>query len=282
MTRKIREGAASETSIRPAFLHAASSTSTSFSFVAHEWSFEDSWSDLHWMESSDVEARRSEVVDRILWLSALLQGSAAERAAGIYPNIFLSKTSNSSIPLFPDSRTFDHGDPAGVRGKAHEERELAQHEATLQHAIWRPHATPSSSFPPGIIEFTELAGDHYPDLRDALWDLNGAPDEAREEGLPVPSNTALRNAQRLLHDMYRISPRRFEVYPTPDGEVAIDAPGGFGRSVRLLCDSHGGALCSVNMDGAHRRARYSDSRGLPDGFVREALAELERQDDPAT
>ena len=282
MTRTIREGAASETSIRPAFLHATSSTSTSSSFVAHEWSFEDSWSDLHWVESSDVEARRSEVVDRILWLSALLQGSAAERVAGIHPGIFLSKTSNSSIPLFPDSRTSDHGDPAGVKGKAHEERESAQCEATLQQATWRPHATPSSSFPPGIIEFTELAGDHYPDLRDALWDLNGAPDEAREEGLPVPSDTALRNARRLLHDMYRVSPRRFEVYPTPDGEVAIDAPGGFGRSVLLLCDSHGGALCSVNMDGAHRRARYSDSRRLPDGFVREALAELERQDDPAT
>ena len=52
----------------------------------------------------------------------------------------------------------------------------------------------------------------------------------------------------------------------------IDAPGGHGRSVLLLCDSEGGALCLVNMNGAHRRARYSDADLLPDGFVREALA----------
>ena len=62
----------------------------------------------------------------------------------------------------------------------------------------------------------------------------------------------------------------------PDGEIAIDVPGGPGRSVLLLCGSDGGALCSVNMNGAHRRARYSDARGLPDGFVSDALAELER------
>ena len=122
------------------------------------------------------------------------------------------------------------------------------------------------------------AGEHPPDLHDALHDLDQAKEEAREDEFPAPSGKALGNARRLLHTMYRISPRRFEVYPTPDGEIAIDAPGAPGRSVLLLCDSDGGALCLVNMNGAHRRARYSDTRGLPDGFVREALAELEQRD----
>ena len=81
--------------------------------------------------------------------------------------------------------------------------------------------------------------------------------------------------------MYGISPRRFEVYPTPDGEIAIDAPGGPGRSILLLCDSDGGALCLVNMNGDHRRARYSTAGILPDGFVRDALAELENESDQA-
>lgn len=119
----------------------------------------------------------------------------------------------------------------------------------------------------------KAAGEHPPDLCDALHDLDQAKEEAREDGLPAPSGKALGNAHRLLRAMYRISPRRFEIYPTPDGEIAIDAPGGFGRSVLLLCDSDGGALCLVNMNGAHRRARYSDTRGLPDGFVREALTD---------
>ena len=97
----------------------------------------------------------------------------------------------------------------------------------------------------------------------------------------MPSKLAMGNARRLLEAMYRISGRRFEVYPTPDGEVAIDAPGETGRSVLLLCDSQGGALVLVNMNGKHRRARYSDSNLLPDGFVREALAELKHHDDLA-
>ncbi len=145
-----------------------------------------------------------------------------------------------------------------------------------------PEATSSlGEFPPRIIEFMETVGGWDVDLRDALSDLDEAPAEAREEEFPVPSTHALANARRLLRAVYKLSPQRFEVYPTPDGEVAIDAPGGYGRSVLLLCDSDGGALCLVNMDGRHRRARYSDTGSLPDGFVREALEGLARRDELA-
>ena len=116
------------------------------------------------------------------------------------------------------------------------------------------------------------------DLYAALYDLRQATKEASEEGFPTPSDNALANANRLLKEMYGISQRRFEVYPTQDGEIAIDAPGGYGRSVLLLCDSQGGALCLVNMNGKHRRARYSSTDMLPDGFVREALTGLDHQD----
>ena len=112
------------------------------------------------------------------------------------------------------------------------------------------------------------------DLNDALCDLRGASDEAREEGFPLPSDLAIENANRLLRQLYQISPRRYEVYPTADGEIAIDAPGGPGRSVVLLCDSDGGALCMVNRNGDHRRERYSTTESLPDCFVLEALGEL--------
>ena len=130
----------------------------------------------------------------------------------------------------------------------------------------------------------EVADDMNSDLRAALRDLDAAEGEAQEEGFPVPSRMARENARRLLQAMHRISGRCLDVYPTPDGEVAIDVPGGPGgpgRSVLLLCDSEGGALCLVNMNGKHRRARYADSNGLPDGFVREALAELKQQDELA-
>lgn len=111
-------------------------------------------------------------------------------------------------------------------------------------------------------------------LSEALVDLDDARNEALEEGFPEPSSTALENAEHLLKEMYALSPRRFEVYPTPDGEVTIDAPDGHGRSVLLLCASDGSALCLVNMNGVNRRAWYRNTNSLPDGFVREALEEL--------
>ena len=120
------------------------------------------------------------------------------------------------------------------------------------------------------------------DLIDALGDLRGASDEARDEGFPLPSGLALENANRLLRELYRISPRRYEVFPMRDGEIAIDAPGGPGRSVVLLCNSDGGALCVVNMNGKHRRTRYNTAEEIPDGFIRESLDELSSEGDNAS
>ena len=110
-------------------------------------------------------------------------------------------------------------------------------------------------------------------LRAALSDLDEAVTDAAEEGFPRPTDDAIQSARRLLTQMYAIAPQRFEVYPTADGEIALDLPNERG-SVILLCDSRGGALCLVNANGVQRRARYSTATSLPDGFVREAFTEL--------
>ena len=114
-------------------------------------------------------------------------------------------------------------------------------------------------------------------LSEMLDDLNGAIEEAREEEFPIPSQVAMANAGRLLSEMHQILPRRFEIYPTPDGEIAIDAATGHGRSVILLCDSEGGALCLANLLSSHQRMSYTSISDLPDDFLRKALAELERE-----
>ena len=102
-------------------------------------------------------------------------------------------------------------------------------------------------------------------LRDALSDLDEVVAEALEEGFPRPADDAILSARRLLTQLYTIAPLRFEVYPTADGEIALDLPNERG-SVILLCDSRGGALCLVNVNGVQRRARYSSTTKLPDGF----------------
>ncbi|MCY4189284.1 MAG: hypothetical protein OXD30_12455 [Bryobacterales bacterium] len=111
-------------------------------------------------------------------------------------------------------------------------------------------------------------------LRASLRDLDDVPAEAGEEGFPQPARLALTTARRLLQELYTLRPSRLDVYPTPDGEVALVLRGGRRRSVLVLCGSSGSVLCSVNLDGKHRRASYDTAASLPDGFVREAVRDL--------
>lgn len=120
---------------------------------------------------------------------------------------------------------------------------------------------------------TEVAPLHRQALEEALADLRATPEEARHEGYPQPTQLALANAGRILHRMYALRPTRLEAYPTPDGEVAVVAPGNARRSAMVLCDSEGGVLCLVNVDGQRWRARYLTASSLPDGPLRDALRE---------
>lgn len=112
------------------------------------------------------------------------------------------------------------------------------------------------------------------ELAEAIAELDDVADYADEIEVETPSSTAFDNARRLLKAMYRISPRQYSVYPMPDGYIAIDARGRKGRIAVVMCGSDGGVLCLVTSEGNHRRARYSAAHNLPDGFIREALAEL--------
>ena len=111
-------------------------------------------------------------------------------------------------------------------------------------------------------------------LLDMLADLRDARAEAVEEGFPLPSDLSITIAERVLTATRRFSTRRFEVYPTPDGEIAIDMPID-GGSVLLLCDSDGGALCLVNLNGDKRQKRYPSAAELPDEFLIQAMSDLE-------
>ena len=113
-------------------------------------------------------------------------------------------------------------------------------------------------------------------LSDAFADLSHAVVEAEEEGFAIPSDLAMSNAKRLLSEMYEIAPQRFEVYPTPDAEIAIRALAPR-RSVILLCKPEGGALCLVNLKSGRRRKSYTTMDVLPDSFLKEALLDLKAE-----
>lgn len=137
---------------------------------------------------------------------------------------------------------------------------------------------PSGAFFDAILPFEQSSEDaKEEDLADALLDLQEINDEADEEGMPPPSELAIANADRLIREIYDILPRQYLVELLPEGVIAITVPGGFRCSVMLLCESEGGALCSINMNGEHRRKRYPHADQLPDRFLREALSELGRE-----
>ena len=140
----------------------------------------------------------------------------------------------------------------------------------------------SRAFPDALVGFKQIGEDARKEdlpvqLANALRDLHEINDEADEEGIPPVSESAIANADRLIRALYDILPRQYLVELLPEGVIAITVPGGFRCSLMLLCESDGGALCSVNMNGEHRRKRYPHANQLPDRLLREALSELGRE-----
>ena len=114
-------------------------------------------------------------------------------------------------------------------------------------------------------------------LMSALRELEQVADEARDDGAPVPSPLAHRNARSLIEKMYGMCRTRFTVYPLYNGEIVIEATSSDRDSVLAVCRSAGEIGCFVNMDGCSRWERYADVSALPNRFLREALRELARR-----
>ena len=111
-------------------------------------------------------------------------------------------------------------------------------------------------------------------LTESLRELGDIQEEVEEKQLPTPSDTARQNAENLLVAMYRIYPRAFSVYPSPEGDIVLEAASTTGDSLIVVCFSDGRLLCLVCCGQDSRRARYENAERLPDGFLREALLEL--------
>lgn len=150
---------------------------------------------------------------------------------------------------------------------------LVSHRADFWPDLYTGHATkmrgPAAVLPAGI------APAAFGVVSAAGLDRQEIVKEARAEGFEPPAEVALQNATRIVSLLHVVRPEDVEVYPTEDREVAIAIPGARRRrSMLVLCGSDGGALCSVNLDGVHRRAVYDSAVTLPDGFMREALVDV--------
>ena len=114
------------------------------------------------------------------------------------------------------------------------------------------------------------------DLSQALKSLYEIEADALSMGHEVPGKDVVKDTERILRKIYQYLPRQYDVSSMSKGRIGIDVDGGFGRSLLLVCEPGGNALCVVTIDQVSRRARYEDSRFLPDDFVKEALRQMGR------
>ena len=112
------------------------------------------------------------------------------------------------------------------------------------------------------------------ELQEALSDLELVIDEAQENDWELPSVSAQSNAERVLRALYDNSPRRFEAYSMPNGDISVVAKGLRSHWVLLSIEPDGGALCVVCMDGEESHQHYDDTASLPDDFMREAISRI--------
>ena len=125
--------------------------------------------------------------------------------------------------------------------------------------------------PTNIVESQDL-------LEDSLNTLRDVPNEAREEGLPIPSETAIGNAKAAIKKLHSIFPSKYTACSDENGEVIITVPiKRFGCAMSLQCDSDGGLTCYVNTPVGMRRMKDYDADLAfeSSNFIFKAIEELE-------
>lgn len=105
-------------------------------------------------------------------------------------------------------------------------------------------------------------------------------EESAEADHDAPPESVIREARRIVRGMLRCWARDYDVYPMDERRVAVEVDGGFGKRMLLVCEDGGSAFCVATVNRVSRRARYDDSRTLPDGFVWDALRDMGH--DPST
>ena len=111
------------------------------------------------------------------------------------------------------------------------------------------------------------------DRDESRW-FGGLGDDAVAAGNPMPDDAVIEESKRVVRGLLHYLLVAPDVYTTEDGEVAVEVFGERGRAFLLVCEPGGSALCAVTVNGVSRRARYENSVGLPDGFLKEGLREV--------
>ena len=102
--------------------------------------------------------------------------------------------------------------------------------------------------------------------------------ECEEEGFETFSETAKKNAQQILNNVYeKFSNYEYYIYPTENREIAIDCNPYKGKGVLILCDSDNGVACFATLDGKNHRFRYDSIDDFPYDLLWKTFGELDKK-----
>lgn len=110
-------------------------------------------------------------------------------------------------------------------------------------------------------------------IHDANKEIDELDDEMTADSLPQITATLKEEARRIVLALAG-QPAVPTVYGTEDGDIAIQFDSEGSAVLIELSRVDGGAVCFSHVGGKNRRARYDDSKDLPDDFVRAQLRDL--------
>lgn len=108
---------------------------------------------------------------------------------------------------------------------------------------------------------------------EAYRDIAELDDEMKADSFPL-STAAMKDEARRIVVALAGSGIVPTVYGTQDGDIAIQFDSEESAVIIELSRVGGAAACFSDVRGKNRRARYDDSKDLPDDFVRSQLREL--------
>ena len=107
--------------------------------------------------------------------------------------------------------------------------------------------------------------------QEALQELRDIQSTASQEGFPQPTPEAMKTARALIGIMNKAAPEhRYDVYPSEDGEVVIDAGSPEERLV-MFCYPDGHILCLGREMGKRIRLRADRPDEILPDFIERTL-----------
>ncbi len=126
----------------------------------------------------------------------------------------------------------------------------------------------------GIVENAGMNQQEDQSISDAIASLDNITSDAQDMGYTVPEAAVVAEARRILLEMHDYRSASYDAYSMSDGRVGIGVDGEFGKSMLVVCEPGGTALCVVTANRVSRHARYGDSSFLPDDFVKQGLRQV--------